>query len=145
MDSKDLFCSSSLSSLPSQQPRSSTRLAPLCCNTAMTAPKRCSCKLRRYAMPAFSAFQQLFDLVIADPVMLIVIQHGDQHIEMRQKFAQTAGCFQHDGEVGTHSPLRMRLVEHVRSDRNGIAQGFEETPEPAFTAVTSGYYSDPGL
>ena len=38
--------------------------------------------------PAFAMPKQLLDLVLADPIVLLVVEHRDQHIEMRQQAPQ---------------------------------------------------------
>ena len=39
---------------------------------------------RMFAEPAFAVPQQLFDFGVADPLVLVIIEHRDKHIEMRQ-------------------------------------------------------------
>ena len=42
--------------------------------------------------PALAVAQQLLHLVVADPVVLVVVQHRDQHIEVREQVAQAQSC-----------------------------------------------------
>ena len=44
-------------------------------------------RMRR--QPLTSMSQELLYLIISDPVMLLIIQHWDQHIEVSQQFLQT--------------------------------------------------------
>src|ERR1700682_4772815 len=47
--------------------------------------------LRVRFQPTFATPQELLDLVLPNPVMFVVIQHRNKHIEMGQQVAQTAG------------------------------------------------------
>ena len=134
-----LSLSSSRSSLPSPQPRSSTRLAPLARSAARTAPSRCSLQAQRPLQrllgpvggprrpprprpaapprragrgpagrgsagtsgsggrsppspggrPASLALgQQLLHLVVADEVVLLVVEDRDQDVQVRQQLRE---------------------------------------------------------
>jgi hypothetical protein len=39
--------------------------------------------------PSFTAAEQLFDLVVADPVMLVIVEHGNENVDMSQKIGET--------------------------------------------------------
>lgn len=39
------------------------------------------------AQPSLAVAQQLFHFGIADPIVLVVIKHRNQHVEMRQQIA----------------------------------------------------------
>ena len=41
--------------------------------------------------PRYSVPKELVDLVIADPVVLVVVEHRDQHVQVREQVAQP-GC-----------------------------------------------------
>ena len=40
--------------------------------------------------PALAVAQQLLDLVVADPVVLVVVEHRDEHVEVGEQVAQAA-------------------------------------------------------
>ena len=139
--------------------------APLCLSAAITAPMRCSFKLRRSSTtasslgvslrdrrraagllvghaaarapgapgsagasgsggrsarapddgePALSAAEELLDLVVAHPVVLVVVQDRDEHVEVREQLGRAA-CVpaRRDGEVAARAPLGVLLVERV--------------------------------
>ena len=46
--------------------------------------------LRVARQPALAVPQQLLDLVVADPVVLVVVEHGDQHVEVREQLREPA-------------------------------------------------------
>ena len=140
ISSNCLSLSSSRSSLPSPQPRSSTRFAPLARSAARTAPSRCSLQaerllqhllgpvagplrrplglrrllllhqpgeglaeearlelqvaagdlllLRVAGQPAASLGQQLLQLVVADEVVLVVVEDRDQDVQVGQQLRE---------------------------------------------------------
>jgi hypothetical protein len=55
--------------------------------------------------PALAEAQQLVDLVVADVVVLAVVEHGDQHVEVREQFASGAVRASVDGVVAAVAPL----------------------------------------
>ena len=47
---------------------------------------------RMLAKPALAVAQQFFDFVVADPIVFVVVQHGNQHVEMRQQLLAAGWC-----------------------------------------------------
>ena len=44
---------------------------------------------RRVAVePALAVTKQLLDFVVADPVVLLIVEHRNEHVEVRQQLAQ---------------------------------------------------------
>jgi hypothetical protein len=65
------------------------------------------------AKPALTMPQEFFHFRITNPIMLIVVEDRDEHIEMRQQITQANGALEPNGVVGTLTPLRKFLVERV--------------------------------
>ena len=42
--------------------------------------------------PALAVPEQLLDLVVADLVVLLVVEHGDQHVEVREQVRRACGA-----------------------------------------------------
>ena len=89
-----------------------------------------------FAKPSLAVTKQLFDLVLADPVMLVVIQHRNQNVEMGQQIAQSTVRFQCRGEIGALAPFRKLLIERMSSCRHFVAERLEESPQNKFSAAT---------
>src|SRR5262249_51264335 len=90
--------------------------------------------IRMCAQPTSPTPEQLLDLVVADPVVLFVVQHGHEDVQVRQEIAQTAIRLELDGKVGTAAPLREPLLEWMRLGGNRVSQRLEETAQILFTA-----------
>src|SRR5206468_2719871 len=84
----------------------------------------------------------LLDLVVTDPVVLLVVEHGDQHIEMRQQVAQPASAPQSHAEVVALPPTRERLVQRQTRRFDLIAKRSEQPLEQTVTA-SRGNHRDP--
>lgn len=85
--------------------------------------------------PAGALGQQLFQLVVADEIMLLVVEDGHQHIEMRQQFGERLGCPDSDGKIGTLSPFGKLLVERMARRFDVITERLEEAVQEAFAAA----------
>ncbi len=78
-----------------------------------------------------------------DPVMLVVVEHRDQHVEMGQQVAQGAGGAQADREVAAHPPLRELGVERMGLGRDRVAERLEEAAQdPLAAAAGEGRQAD---
>jgi hypothetical protein len=42
--------------------------------------------------PPFTPAKQLFNLVIADPVMFVVVEHRNENVDMSQEIGETPIC-----------------------------------------------------
>src|SRR6185369_3119065 len=96
-------------------------------------PARDQLTLRMRRQPAFANTQQLLHLVVAHPVVLLVVEHGNQHVEMCEEIRYAHLAAQRHRVVATLSPLRRAVVEQVRFHSHGVAEGLEETTEQRFT------------
>jgi hypothetical protein len=76
-----------------------------------------------------AAQEQLLDLRVADPVVLLTIQHRQQHIQMAQQIAEADLAAEADREVGALAPLGELLVESVARGRDLVAERLEQPPQ----------------
>ena len=65
-----------------------------------------SARARDAPQPALAAAQQLLDLVVADPVVLLASSTGIEHVEVREQVAQPHVAAQVDGVVPARRPTR---------------------------------------
>src|SRR5262245_34583156 len=96
------------------------------------------------AEPARAVTQQLFDFVVADPIMLLVVERRDQHVEMREQIAQAAMSPQFDSEVLALAPFWRSFVQAAPPRRHRVAYRFEQPPQNLLPAAT-GQNGDRGL
>src|SRR5205085_3436890 len=66
------------------------------------------------------------DLVLADPVVLLAVENGHEHVEVREQLAQRARRLELDGEVGAVAPLGEGFVEGVALGAHLVAERLEE-------------------
>ena len=76
--------------------------------------------------PAAALGQQLLDLLSVDVVVLLQVQHGDQHVEVVEEIGQAARRLQPQRDVGARPPVGHRLVERQRLDRDPVSQRREQ-------------------
>ncbi len=78
------------------------------------------------AQPAVTRAQQLGDLILADPVVLGVVEHGQQHVEVFERIREPVGS----GEAQIHeigcAPLRELRIERQGRRLDRPAEWFEE-------------------
>ena len=84
--------------------------------------------------PTLAAREQLRDLVVADPIVLLRVEHRDQHIQVRQQLTQPHLTAQMDGVVATRPPLRKLLVERMLHCIQRVAERLEQPPRDLLTA-----------
>jgi hypothetical protein len=77
----------------------------------------------------------LATFIITDPVMLLVVEHRDEHVEMVEKFGQSLGGVDFHGEEGRRPPVGEAAVERVGGDGKLVPEGFEESLEKVFAAA----------
>jgi len=100
--------------------------------------------LRVRGEPALAVAHQLRDLVVADPVVLVVVQHRDEHVEVREQVAQARRGAQRERIVGALAPVRKKRVERMGRDVDGVAQGLEQ-PAQQPRAIATGHGRQRGL
>ena len=82
--------------------------------------------LRVRPQPVAALFQKLGDLVVADPVVLVVVEHGKQDIEMRQEVLEEHLTGDVGIDVATLPPRREGGIQRDRRGRDVVAEGLEE-------------------
>jgi hypothetical protein len=86
--------------------------------------------------PTLTIPEEFRHLILANPVMLLVIQDGDQHIQMAQQVAQAQSAGQGDGVVLAVAPFGRTLVQGMRFPGDVIAQGLKQTSQHGFAPGT---------
>ena len=76
--------------------------------------------------PAFASIQQLPDLVLTYPIMLFIVEHGNEHVQMRKQFLKANRRGDFDGVVRRSSPFRKLLVKHSTVGFHNVAEWLEE-------------------
>ena len=94
--------------------------------------------------PALAVAQQLFDLVVTNPVVLLVVEHRNEHIEVRQQVAQPARRAKRDGKQPARAERRHALVELMAGRFDLIAERFEQ-PAQECLAAAAGNGSETGF
>ena len=83
--------------------------------------------------------QQFFGLVFANVIVLVVVKHRQQHVEVGEHVLQAqAGVAQVQGVVAAVAPLRHCRVERGSFDFHLVAQRLEEAAGPV--GAGRGYY-----
>jgi len=93
--------------------------------------------------PVAAVPEELFHLVVANPVMLVVVEHRDEDVQVREQVSKGGGHRQLDGEVGPLAPLGERFVERVPCGDDGITERLKELAEQCLAAA-AGQDADPG-
>ena len=88
--------------------------------------------------------EQLVDLLLTDPVVLVVIQHRQQDVEVGQQILQRHLTADASSDVAAVAPLRERVVERDRVGLHLVAQGLEEARDHLPTA-DGGHHGDARL
>ena len=86
--------------------------------------------------PALALAEQLVHFIASDPVVLVVVQHGNQDVEVREQVLQTALAGQLDREVRAFTPLGKILIQRMPRGIDRVAQRLEQTAEQDFAAAT---------
>ena len=79
--------------------------------------------------------KQLLDLVVSNPVVLLVIENGNEDVQVRQEVAQPARCSKRDGEQPARAESRHGLVEFVSGRFDRVAERFEQRTQEPFAAT----------
>ena len=79
--------------------------------------------------PALAVTQQLVHLCLADPVVLIVVEYGNEDIQVAQQFVQPANSTQSDGVVRARSPVGEGIVKRVTYHCHRVAEWLEQAAQ----------------
>jgi hypothetical protein len=85
--------------------------------------------------PGAALGQQLLDLLGVDVVVLLQVEHRDQHVEMVEEVGEAAGRLQPQRHIRARPPLRHRRVERQRLDRDRVAERCEQALDKAGAAA----------
>ncbi len=89
--------------------------------------------------PLLAAFQQLVDLVVSHPVVLLVVEHGEYHIQVRQQIAQAGRRRDAQREVRALAPFGEARIEQQTPRVDGVAERLEQPrQEPLAAAAGDG-------
>ena len=75
--------------------------------------------------PSLTAAQQLLDLGLSHPVVLLRVEHRDQHVEVREQILQAHLTVQLDGEVAALAPFRELLVKGMLDRMDPVPERLE--------------------
>ena len=96
--------------------------------------------------PALAVAQQLLDLVVADPVVLVVVEHRDQHVEVRQQLAQRQRRARASTrEVRALAPVGNAVVERVARRRRPRSRAARTAGAGAPRRRGTGSDGEPGV
>src|SRR5580698_7511419 len=77
--------------------------------------------------PSFAVPEQLFDLILADPIVLFRVEYWYQDVQVREQVLKRDFLLQLHGVVVALAPFWKRLVERVMLRAHNVAQGLEQT------------------
>src|SRR5256885_16704226 len=86
--------------------------------------------------------KEFVHFLLADPIVLVVVEYRDQHVQVRQKLMQWNRVGQLDGEVGAFAPIGEVLVQRVPRRGDGVAKWLEQSAQQSFAAA-AGQDTDP--
>ena len=79
--------------------------------------------------------KQLLDLVVPDPVVLLIVENRNEHVQVRQQVAQPARCSQRNREQPARAERRHALVEFVTRRFDRVAERLEQRAEKRLAAA----------
>lgn len=85
--------------------------------------------------PRPALVEQLAALVVAHPVVLVVIEHGQQHVEVRKQVGQPHGPAEPHRQVAAVAPLGEPVVERDRRRGHAVPEGLEQRTQHRTTAT----------
>src|SRR6185437_16938204 len=84
--------------------------------------------------PALTVPQQLLYLVVTDPIVLVVIKDGNQHVEVAKEVLETLATRQRQRPVGAGAPDRELLVQRIAPRGYRVAHRCKETAQHGLAA-----------
>src|SRR5438093_7053349 len=85
--------------------------------------------------PSLAAAQELIDLVAPDPVVLVVVEHRDQYVEVPKQILQPDAPAQGQVVVRTVTPLGSAGVDRLPARLDLVAERHEESLDEARAAA----------
>ena len=86
------------------------------------------------SQPALALAQEFLDFIVADPVVLLRVQDGNQHVEVSEEIRKAHISAQLNRVVRTLAPFREPLVQGMMLCRHLVAQRLEQLPQEWFAA-----------
>ncbi len=80
--------------------------------------------------------QKFFHFVIANPIVLIVVQHRNEHVKMRQKLLQRQSRIQFDMEIRAFSPVGKLLIQRQPPRGDSVAKRLEHFSQKILATTT---------
>src|SRR5262249_10625748 len=90
---------------------------------------------RMLVQPALAMTQQLLDLIVSNPVVLLVVQYRDQYVQVRQQLAQSPRRSQRDSEQPARPESGHALVEFVAGRLDLVAERLEQRAKKSVAAT----------
>ena len=94
--------------------------------------------------PALASPQQLLDLGVVDPVVLVVVEHRQQDVQVIEQIGQSALRRESQADVAARAPLRISGIQPDRLDVDPVPQRLEQSTDE-LRAALGGHDGDPGL
>ena len=85
--------------------------------------------------PALPMTKQLLDFVVADPVVFLVVENRNEHVQVREQVAQPPGRPQCDREQPARTERPHALVEFMTSRLDCIPERLEQRAEERFASA----------
>ena len=86
--------------------------------------------------PPLAAPQQLFDLVVSYPIVLVVVQHRDEYVQVSQHVAEATRGSQRNREQPAGAERRHGVVERMPRRLDLVTERLEQSSEKGLTAAT---------
>ena len=96
------------------------------------------------AQPPIAEAQQLVYFIVADPVMLVVVQYRQQHIQVGQQVLEPGFRCEAHAEVWAGAPLRKARIERVSLNLNSVAERLKQALDEV-RSVSGWYHCDAGF
>lgn len=94
--------------------------------------------------PALPAAHEFLHLVVADPVVLVVVEDRNQHVQVRQELAEPPPGAQGHCEIPAGTPVGIQLVKRVLRGLHLVAQGLEQSAKERLASL-AGQHRQPCL
>ncbi|MEH3053798.1 MAG: hypothetical protein PGN13_07270 [Patulibacter minatonensis] len=99
----------------------------------VTARDQLALGVRR--QPAVAAREQLLDLVVADPIVLVVVEHWQQHVQVGEQLREAHLAAQTERQVAAVAPVRVAWVEGDRGHLHLVAERLEQAAHERLSAT----------
>ena len=76
--------------------------------------------------PALAVLEEFFEFVLTHPVVLKIVEDGDQHVQVREQFAHGRPFRELHRVVRAFSPPGKPFIQRIPDGLDTIAQGLED-------------------